>query len=138
MFKHGELTGEIIQAFYAVYNRLGYGFLEKVYENALTVELRERGFQVEQQEPINVYYHGILVGEYYADLLIEGCVIVEIKAVEKLCEEHSIQLLNYLKATKIEVGLLVNFGPHPETKRKVFETARRNFDTQPNEPDEEI
>ena len=87
------------------------------------VELHERGFRVQQQVPLNVYYRGILVGEYFADLLVEDCVIVELKAVEKLCEEHSIQLLNYLKATEIEVGLLINFGPKPETKRKVSETG---------------
>ncbi|HEY0075784.1 MAG TPA: GxxExxY protein [Abditibacteriaceae bacterium] len=125
MFRHGELTGEIIQAFYAVYNRLGYGFLEKVYENALIVELQSRGFQVEQQVPINVYYNAVVVGEYFADLLVNGCVIVEIKALEKLCEEHSAQLINYLKATTIEVGLLFNFGPQPETKRKIFDNFRK-------------
>jgi GxxExxY protein len=125
MFRHGELTGEIIQAFYAVYNRLGYGFLEKVYENALIVELKSRGFQVEQQMPIDVYYNGIVVGEYFADLLVNGFVIVEIKALEKLCEEHSAQLINYLKATNIEVGLLLNFGPQPETKRKIFDNFRK-------------
>jgi GxxExxY protein len=124
IFKHGELTGQVIEAFYMVYNRLGYGFLEKVYENALALELRKRGLHLQQQMPISVYYEGMIVGEYFADLLVEACVIVEIKAVERLCEEHSIQLLNYLKATAIEVGLLVNFGPKPETKRKVFESAR--------------
>lgn len=124
MFKHGELTGQIIEAFYVVYGRLGHGFLEKVYENALALELRERGLRVKQQTPISVLYNGVVVGEYFADLLVEGCVIVEIKAVEKLCEEHLAQLLNYLKATEIEVGLLLNFGPKPETKRKIFETAR--------------
>src|SRR5687768_13796628 len=123
-FKHGELTGRVIEAFYVVYNRLGYGSLEKVYENALALELRKRGLRVQQQMPISVYYEGVVVGEYFADLLVEDCVVVEIKAAERLCEEHSIQLLNYLKATAIEVGLLVNFGPKPETKRKVFETAR--------------
>ena len=122
MFKHGEMTGEIIQAFYAVYNRLGYGFLEKVYENALACELRTRGFQVEQQTPINVFYNGVVVGEYFADLLIEGCVIVELKAVEAL---NDAQLINYLKATKIEVGLLLNFGPKPETKRKTFDNYHK-------------
>ncbi len=124
-FKHGELTGRVIEAFYAVYNRLGYGFLERVYENALLVELRNRGLRVQQQVPINVNYEGVIVGEYFADILVEGCVIVEIKAVEKLCEEHSAQLLNYLKATQIEVGLLVNFGPKPESKRKVLDNAHK-------------
>lgn len=124
-FKHGELTGSILEAFFVVYNRLGHGFREKVYENSLAVELRIRGFQVDQQLPINVYYEGVQVGEYYADLVVNGCVIVEVKAVEKLCAEHSAQLINYLKATEIEVGLLVNFGPSAETKRKVFDNIRK-------------
>ena len=125
LFKHGELTGQILEAFYTVYNRLGHGFLEQVYENALAVELRRRGFRVLQQVPIKVLYEGVVVGKYFADLLVEDCVVVEIKAVEKLCEEHSAQLINYLKATRIEVGLLVNFGPTAETKRKVFDNARK-------------
>jgi GxxExxY protein len=95
MYKHGEKTEEIIKAFYTVYNRLGYGFLERVYENALCCELRSRGFQVEQQIPIAVYYNGFVVGDYYADLLVENCVIIEIKAVDILIEAHSAQLINY-------------------------------------------
>lgn len=125
MLRHGEITRPIIAGFYQAYNTLGYGFLEKVYENALALELRKRGLKVEKQRPINVYYEGELVGEYFADLLVEGCVIVEIKTVEALCDEHFAQLLNYLKATDIEVGLLLNFGPKPQARRKVFETARK-------------
>jgi GxxExxY protein len=125
LFKHGELTGQIREAYYAVYNRLGHGFLEKVYENALAVELKNRGPRVEQQVPIDVLYEEVVVGEYFADLLVEDCVIVEIKVVEKLCEQHSAQLINYLKATHIEVGLLINFGPTPETKRKIFDNSRK-------------
>ncbi len=125
LFKHGELTGQIIEAFYTVYNRLGYGFLEQVYENALAFELRRCGVRVLQQVPINVRYEAVVVGKYFADLLVEDCVVVEVKSVEKLCEEHSAQLINYLKATRIEVGLLVNFGPTAETKRKVFDNSRK-------------
>ena len=124
-YKHSELTSAIINAFYQVYNTLGYGFLEKVYENALAHELRKRGFYVIQQAPIKVYYDGVIVGEYYADLLVNGLVIVELKAAEAIAPEHEAQLLNYLKATDIEVGLLLNFGPEPQIRRKIYETARQ-------------
>src|SRR5215470_14817519 len=103
MIKHGELTEKIIQAFYRVYNTLGYGFLEKVYENALVIVLREMGLRAEQQAPVRVYFERHQVGEYFADVLVEDCVIVENKTVEALCDDHHAQLLNYLKATRIEV-----------------------------------
>ena len=119
-YKHHELTAEIIRRFYIVYNKLGYGFLEKVYEKALTFELGKAGIHVQLQSPINVYYETELVGEYFADLLIENKIIIELKAAEAICEEHELQLINYLKATEIEVGLLMNFGKKPEVKRKVF------------------
>jgi len=123
--KHEKLTEQIIGAFYTVYNVLGYGFLEKVYENALAIELRKMGLTVVQQAPIKVYYAGAVVGEYYADLLVADAVIVEIKAVRALAKEHEAQLLNYLKATPYEVGLLLNFGPKPEIKRKVYDNERK-------------
>ncbi len=119
-YKHSELTQSIIKGFYKVYNTLGYGFLEKVYENALYIELKSMGLAVEKQKQIKVYYQEIEVGEYYADLFINSEVIVELKAAEALCEEHEFQLINYLKATDIEVGLLLNFGKKPEIRRKVF------------------
>ena len=119
-YLHQELTAEIIHRFYIVYNKLGYGFLEKVYEKALKYELEKASFFVERQRPITVFYETELVGEYYADLLVENKVIIELKAAETLCEEHELQLINYLKATDIEVGLLLNFGKKPEVKRKVF------------------
>jgi GxxExxY protein len=125
MLKHGDVTEKILQAFYRVYNTLGYGFLEKVYENALAIALRKVGLRVQQQAPIKVYYEDEEVGEYFADILAQECVIVEIKAVEGLCEDHQAQLLNYLKATDIEVGLLLNFGPKPEARRKVFDNERK-------------
>jgi GxxExxY protein len=123
-FKRSDLTSAIIGAFYDVYNKLGYGFLEKVYENAMVHELRKRGYQVQQQAPIDVTYDGLLVGQYFADLLVNEAVTLELKAAKAIAEEHEAQLLNYLKATEIEVGLLLNFGPKPEFKRKIFETAR--------------
>lgn len=120
-YKHAGLTKRIIEVFYAVYNKLGYGFLEKVYENSMVIELRKRGDKVTAQHPIMVFYDGQVVGEYFADLVVNELVIVEIKAVSRLLKEHEAQLLNYLKATPYEVGLLLNFGPKPEIKRKVYD-----------------
>ena len=119
--KHKDITELIIKAFYMVYNTLGYGFLEKVYQNALVIELRKLGLEVIPEACIKVYYNGQVVGEYFADLLVAGLVIVEIKAVRTLAPEHEAQLLNYLKATPYEVGLLLNFGPKPQIKRKVYD-----------------
>ncbi len=123
--KYAELTEKVIQAFYTVYNRLGYGFSEKVYLNALALELVKLGLQVELQKQIEVYYDGQVVGEYFADMVVNGVVIVELKAVQRLLNEHEAQLLNYLKATRIEVGLLLNFGPKPDFKRKVYDNERK-------------
>ncbi|MBT3339209.1 MAG: GxxExxY protein [Anaerolineae bacterium] len=122
---HQDITSKIISAFYTVYNTLGYGFLEKVYENALIIELEKRGLAVRQQVPIQVYYEGKVVGEYFADLLINDKVIVELKAAKEIVDAHEAQLVNYLKATNIEVGLLLNFGTEAKFKRKIF-TQRKN------------
>jgi len=124
--KHKPLTDQILKAFYIVYNTLGYGFLEKVYENALTIELRSLGLKVIQQAPIIVTYKDQEIGHYEADLLIEDAVIVELKATRNLAPEHEAQLLNYLKATPIEIGLLLNFGPEPQIKRKAFDNQRKS------------
>ena len=123
-YKYSEITGKIIKAFYKVYNTLGYGFLEKVYQNALFIELVAMDLFVEKQKQIKVYYESKEVGEYFADLIVDRCVIVELKAAETLCEEHEFQLINYLKATEIEVGLLLNFGKKPEFRRKVFSNKK--------------
>jgi len=120
-YKHSELTDKIINAFYRVYNTLGYGFLEKVYENALVHELRKKGLKVVQQYPIKVKYDGVIVGDYYADLLVENLIIVELKSCEDIDPRHEAQLTNYLKATPIEVGLLLNFGPQPKIRRKIYD-----------------
>ncbi|MHB2148452.1 GxxExxY protein [Calditrichota bacterium LG25] len=122
---HEEITQKIIEAFYKVYNTLGYGFLEKVYENAMIIELGKCGFDVLQQKNIKVYYEGIVVGDYYADLIINNAVIVELKAAPSICEGHEAQLLNYLRATDIEVGMLLNFGKKAEFKRKIFTNDRK-------------
>ena len=124
-YKHQDVTQQIVDAFYAVYNSLGYGFLERVYENSMAIELRARGLKAQQQAPIQVYYRGEVVGEYFADLLIEDKIIVELKAVASLLPIHEAQLLNYLKATPFEVGLLLNFGPLATKKRKIFDNARK-------------
>ena len=126
---HEELTGSIIKAFYTVYNALGFGFLEKVYENALSIELEKLGLSVQRQHPITVYYDASVVGEYYADIIVNSLVIIELKAVESLRQEHIAQLTNYLKATDTQVGLLFNFGAKPEFKRLVdtsFKNPRRS------------
>jgi len=124
-YLYQELTSNIISCFYKVYNTLGFGFLEKVYENALLFELSKSGLFVERQKPIKVHYEDILVGEYFADLIVENKVIIEIKAVDALIEEHELQLINYLKATEIEVGLLLNFGKKPEIRRKIFTNTKK-------------
>ena len=123
--KHEQITEKIIQAFYKVYNTLGYGFLEKVYENAMFIELIALGFKVEKQKRIIVYYFGNVVGDYNADLIVEDIITVELKANESLVEENENQLVNYLKATNIEVGLLLNFGKKPQIKRKIFDNDKK-------------
>ena len=110
----------ILRGFYNVYNTLGFGFLEKVYENALFIELLELGLQCERQKSIHIYYKEKPVGEYFADIMIDKCIIIELKAVECLVQEHELQLINYLKATDIELGFLLNFGKKPEFRRKIF------------------
>lgn len=120
-----DKTERIIKCFYEVYNNLGYGFLEKVYENALLKELKANGFQCESQKKITVNYKDDKVGEYYADLLVDNEIILELKAAESICKEHEYQLINYLKATNIEVGLLLNFGEKPEIRRKIFTNERK-------------
>jgi GxxExxY protein len=126
-YLHSDITGLILKGFFNVYKELGYGFLEKVYERSLINELIDLGLSVDSQKKIKVYYKDEIVGDYFADIIVEGKVIVELKAVEKLAPEHEVQVVNYLKATGIEVGLLLNFGVKPQYKRKVF---TRNYHTE--------
>jgi len=114
------LTGRIIRCYYNVYNTLGYGFLEKVYENSLLLELKNLKLHGRSQVSLKVNYKENLVGHYVADIIVEDLIIIEVKAAEALCEEHEAQLLNYLRATGIEYGLLLNFGKKPQLKRKVW------------------
>lgn len=122
---HRELTSKILKVFYLVYNELGYGFLERVYQNALFYELEEYGFKVEAQKKIKVYYKDLVVGDYITDIIVNDLVILELKAQEHLVEANEFQLLNFLKATECEVGLLLNFGKKPEFIRKIFENNRK-------------
>jgi len=116
--QHEELTKDIIACAYRVHKILGAGFLEKVYENSLYIELQKSGFEVKQQYPINVFYEEQKVGEYFADLLVNNMIILELKAVENLALIHETQLVNYLKGTGLDIGLLINFGSSVEVKRK--------------------
>ncbi len=126
--KHKEITDKVLHAFYkVVYPQLGYGFLEKVYENALVIVLRDMGLKVQPQAKIDVFFQGQVIGEFYADLLVDDAVIVELKAASEITSEHVAQLLNYLRATPYEVGLLLNFGPKPDIRRKVFDNARKSI-----------
>lgn len=123
--KHKKVTDKILGAFYKVYGNLGYGFEEKVYENPPGLELRRAGLQADQQQPIEVYYEGETIGTYFADLLVANSVLVELQSVRTLTSDHEAQLLNYLKATSYEVGLLLNFGPKPTFTRKAFDNSRK-------------
>lgn len=115
-----SLSDQAIGAFFDTYNELGYGFLESVYETALAIRLAECGLKVERQVAIDVRFHGHVAGRFRADMLVEDCLLVEIKAVSQLAAAHEAQLLNYLKATRVRLGLLFNFGPRPEFRRRVF------------------
>lgn len=125
-YLHSDITSEVLSAFYDVYNELGYGFLEKVYQNALFNELTQRGIHCQKEYPISVYYKGMCVGDYYADIMIENKIILELKAVKSILPEHLAQLNTYLRATDAEVGLLLNFGLEPQKKRIVFTNDRKN------------
>ena len=123
--KHRELTEKIIGVFYEVYNEMGHGFLESVYEGAMGVALPQAGLKLERQVPLRVMFRGAVVGDFRADLLVENAVLLELKAAREIEPVHEAQLLNYLRATQIEVGLLFNFGPKPQFKRLVFENSRK-------------
>ena len=123
--KHSEVTGKIIGCLFQVHKELGYGFSEKVYENALAIALKESGMKVDQQVPLQVNYHNQVVGEYIADMVTNGIVLLELKASQRIIDDHAAQLLNSLKATNIEVGLLLNFGPSAGFRRNVYDNERK-------------
>lgn len=124
---HEEITRKIIAAFYKVYDTLGYGFLERVYENAMVIELNKNGLKNINQFPIKVFYGGQVVGNYIADVIVENKIIIEIKAINGLSNKDGKQLLNYLRATDKEIGLVLNFGNKPEIKRKIFENSNKKM-----------
>jgi GxxExxY protein len=126
---HEQHSNRVIGAFYAVYHQLGYGFLEKVYENALVWELRKNGMKGLQQKRIDVYYDGQTVGEYFADIVVEDSLVLELKAADGIAPEHEAQLINYLKASNIELGLLFNFGVRPQFVRRIFTNDRKTLTT---------
>ena len=126
MLLHNELTDDILNAFYEVYKELGYGFLEKVYQNALYFELKDRGFNVVAQSRCAVSYKGREVGEYFSDIIVNDLIILELKACESILEAHELQLQNYLKASAIEVGFVLNFGKEPEFSRRIFSNIKKN------------
>ncbi len=124
---HSDITEEMIGVFYHVYNQLGYGFSEKVYHKAMLITLRKDGWSVESEKKISVFFEGENVGNYYADIVVEGKVMLELKSAEQLSKEHEIQLMNYLRSTEIEVGLLFNFGKSAQFKRKYFTNDKKKL-----------
>ena len=129
--KHSELTDRIIGVFYDVYNELGYGFLESVYEECLVIALRESNLNVSRQVPVPVWFRGHRIGEFKADVLVESAVLLELKSARALESAHEAQLLHYLKSTEIELGLLLNFGIRPQFRRLVFDNDRKKFRENP-------
>lgn len=129
--QHRELTEKIIGLFYDVYNELGFGFLESVYEEAMSIALTEAGLKIQRQYPVPVWFRGRQIGDFKADLLVEGKVIVELKAARSIDLAYEKQLLNYLRGTHLEVGLLLNFGPKPEFKRLAFSNERKSISVDP-------
>ena|SRR5438874_13421131 len=127
MLKHADLTEKIIGVFYQVYNELGFGFLESVYHKAMLVALRALDLHVETKVAVPVWFRGEVIADFEADLMVEGVVLLELKAVQTLVQAHEAQLLNYLRATPIEVGLLMNFGPQPQFKRMAFDNDRKQL-----------
>jgi GxxExxY protein len=132
--KHSALTEKIIGVFYDVYNELGHGFLESTYAEALVIALEESGLRAAREEvPVPVWFRGKKVGQYYADLVMEGTVLLELKAARALEAAHEAQLLHYLRATEIEVGLLLNFGLQPQFRRLLFDNQRKQIRENPRE-----
>ena len=127
IYLYEDLTERIIKCFFEVYNRLGFGFLEKVYARAMMIELAEQGLRACCQSSVAVYYKEEPVGDYFADIIVQDTIILELKAAEHVAEEHELQLINYLKATDLEVGLLLNFGKKPEVRRKIFTNDRKKM-----------
>lgn len=131
VLKHADLTEKIIGIFYDVYNELGYGFLESVYEESLAIALKEAGLTIHRQVPVPVWFRGRSVGEFRVDVLVENRVLLELKSAKTLDPAHEAQLLHYLKSTEIEVGLLLNFGSRPQFRRLIFDNERKKICANP-------
>lgn len=125
--KHKEISNKILKAFYKVYNVFGYGFLEKIYERALMIELNKLGVKCKNQQPIKVYYEKEVIGNYFADIIVEDKILLELKSIKSLSIQDESQILNYLSCTEFEVGLLLNFGLKPQAKRKVFDNELKPY-----------
>jgi GxxExxY protein len=136
--KHSELTDRIIGVFYDVYNELGYGFLEFTYTEAMVVALEEAGLTTVREAPVPVWFRGKKIGHYFADLLVDNAVLLELKAARDLEPAHEAQLLHYLRATEIEVGLLLNFGLRPQFRRLLFDNERKKIRENPCESVAEV
>ena len=132
--KHEALTSRIIEIFFDVYNEVRYGFLESVYRNSMIIALRAAGLKAEAEVPITVWFRGQVVGSFFADILVEDLVILELKSARSLDPNHEAQTINYLRATQIEVALLLNFGPKPEFKRLAFDNHRKKSHRAATEP----
>lgn len=124
-YKHSELTETIIGVFYDVYNELGHGFLESVYRNSMRLALIEKGLSVETEVPIAVFFRGNNVGDFRADLIVEKSILLELKTAEAIVKTHEAQILNYLRSTVLEIGLILNFGPKPQVRRLLFDNDRK-------------
>jgi len=124
-YKHSELTDAIIGVFYEVYNELGFGFLESVYRKAVCMALIEKGLRVESEVATSVFFRGEKVGDFRADLIVNQIVLLELKTAEKIVRAHEAQVLNYLRSTTLELGLILNFGPQPQIRRLVLDNARK-------------
>jgi GxxExxY protein len=126
-YKHSDITEKIIGVFYEVYNELGFGFLESLYEEAMAIVFESKGIGFQRQAPVQVWFSGRKIGSYDADFLVEGVVVVELKACRTLDPSHEVQLLHYLRSTEIEIGLLLNFGPKPQVRRMAFDNSRKGI-----------
>jgi GxxExxY protein len=131
VLKHADVTEKIIGIFYDVYNELGYGFLECVYEESLVIALHEAGLRANRQIALPVWFRGHKVGEFRADLLVENCVLLELKSARSLDPAHEAQLLHYLKSTEVEIGMLLNFGARPQFRRLLFDNERKKLRENP-------
>ena len=129
-YKHSELTDLIIAVFYDVYNELGFGFLESVYRNSLRLALLDKGLTVEHEVPVTVLFRGQNVGDFRADLVVNGTILLELKTAEQIVAAHESQVLNYLRSTALELGLILNFGPKPQVRRLLLDNSRKHIRTQ--------